>query len=44
MEWLEEKYMWWVLGVDGVTPRHMIREKLQREKMKARGERHGSVI
>lgn len=39
IERLEERYMRWVLGVDGMTPGYMIREELQREKIKGRAGR-----
>lgn len=35
-ERLEERYLRWVLGVDGRTPRYMVREELQREKLRGR--------
>lgn len=34
MERLEERYLRWVLGVDGRVPGYMIREKLQRDKLR----------
>ncbi|XP_012231352.2 uncharacterized protein [Linepithema humile] len=34
MEKLEEKYIKWVLGVDGRTPGYMIREELKRKKLR----------
>lgn len=36
---LEERYMRWVLEVDGLTPEYMIKEELQREKIRNRAER-----
>jgi len=36
MEKLEEKYLRWVLGVDYMTPWYLIREELQREKIRSR--------
>nr|XP_012219031.1 PREDICTED: DNA ligase 1-like [Linepithema humile] len=36
MEKLEERYMKWVLGVDGRTPEYVIREELKREKLRGR--------
>src|SRR5436190_13640875 len=36
MEKLEERYLRWVLGVDGRTPGYMVREELQREKLRTR--------
>lgn len=36
MEGLAERYLRWVLGVDGRTPGYMVREELQREKIRNR--------
>ncbi|KMQ91217.1 hypothetical protein RF55_8945 [Lasius niger] len=36
MERLEEKYLKWVLGVEGKTPGYLIREELQRVKLRGR--------
>ncbi|XP_071568694.1 uncharacterized protein [Temnothorax nylanderi] len=36
MERLEERYIRWVLGVDGKTPWYLVREELQREKLRGR--------
>lgn len=36
MERLEEKYMRWVLEVEGRTPWYMIKEELQEEKLRGR--------
>jgi len=33
---LQEKYLRWVLGVDGRTPGYMMREEGKREKMRTR--------
>lgn len=38
MERLEERYLRWLLGVDRRTPRYLVREELQRERL---GERAG---
>ncbi|XP_071581079.1 uncharacterized protein [Temnothorax nylanderi] len=38
MERLEERYIRWVLGVDGRTPWYLVREELQREKLRGRAE------
>jgi len=34
-----ERYLRWVLGVEGRTPRYLIREELQREKLTIIAER-----
>jgi hypothetical protein len=39
IERLEERYLRWVLGVDGRTPGYMVREELQREKLRGRAGR-----
>ncbi|KYN14584.1 hypothetical protein ALC57_13196 [Trachymyrmex cornetzi] len=39
VERLQERYLRWVLGVERGTPRYMIREELQREKLKKAGKR-----
>lgn len=39
MERVEERYLRWVMGVDGITPGYLIREKLQREKIRSRASR-----
>ncbi|XP_071572942.1 uncharacterized protein [Temnothorax nylanderi] len=36
MERLEERYIRWVLGVGGKTPWYLVREELQREKLRGR--------
>jgi len=36
IERIEERYLRWVLGVDTRTPGYMVREELQREKMRGR--------
>lgn len=36
MERLEEKYIKWVLGVERETPGYMVREEIQREKLRGR--------
>lgn len=33
---LEERYLRWVLGVDGRTPGYLVREELQREGLRRR--------
>ncbi|EZA51989.1 hypothetical protein X777_09448 [Ooceraea biroi] len=37
MERSQEKYIRWMLGVDGKTPGYMVREEVQREKIRAWG-------
>ncbi|XP_024868799.1 calcium-binding and coiled-coil domain-containing protein 2-like [Temnothorax curvispinosus] len=39
MERLEERYLRWVLGVDRRTPGYLVREELQREKLRGRAGR-----
>jgi len=39
VERLEERYLNWVLGVEAKTPRYMVREELQREKLRSRAGR-----
>lgn len=39
VEEIEERYLRWMLGVDRKTPSYMIREELQREKLKGRAGR-----
>lgn len=39
IEKLEEKYLRWVLGVDSKTPEYMVREELQRDKLRGRAGR-----
>jgi len=39
MERLEERYLRWMLGVDRRTPGYLVREELQREKLKGRAGR-----
>jgi len=39
VERIEERYLRWVLGVDPRTPVYMIREELQREKLRTRAGR-----
>lgn len=36
---VQERYLRWMLGVSRMTPRYMIREKLQREKLRTRAGR-----
>lgn len=36
MERLEERYIRWILGVDSRTPGYMVREEMQREKVRVR--------
>jgi len=36
MERMQERYLRWILGVDSRTPGYLVREELQREKMKSR--------
>lgn len=36
MERIQERYMRWVLGVNGRTPGYMIREEGKREKMRTK--------
>jgi len=36
MKKLEEKYLRWVLGVNGKTLWYLVREELQREKLRGR--------
>jgi len=33
LEKMEERYMRWVLGVEGKTPGYLVREEIQREKL-----------
>lgn len=39
MKRLEERYLKWILRVNGVTSKYMIREKCQREKIRSRAGR-----
>lgn len=39
VEGVQERYLRWMLGVSRMTPRYMIREKLQREKLRTRAGR-----
>ena len=39
MEQIEERYLRWVLEVEARTPRYLVREELQREKMRGRAGR-----
>jgi len=39
MEKLEERYLRWVLDVDRGTPGYLVREELQREKLRGRAGR-----
>jgi len=39
IERVQERYMRWVLGLDGRTPGYMVREEGKREKMRTRLER-----
>lgn len=32
----EKSYITWVLGVEKITPKYMVREKLQREKLRGK--------
>lgn len=36
MEKLEERYLKWTLGVDSRTPGYLLREELQRDKLRGR--------
>lgn len=36
IERLEERYIRWVLGVDSRTSEYMVREEMQREKVRVR--------
>lgn len=36
MEGLEKSYLRWIMGVDRKTPGYMIKEKLQRKKLRKR--------
>lgn len=36
MEMLQERFLRWVLGADNSTPEYMIREELQREKIRSK--------
>lgn len=36
VEKIEERYLRWVLGVDWRTPAYMIREEVQRDKLRVR--------
>lgn len=36
MERIEERYLRWLLGVDSRTPGYIVREELQREKLRVR--------
>lgn len=36
---LEERYLRWVLGVEGRTPGYLVREELQRDKLGGRAGR-----
>lgn len=39
MEKIHERFLRWVLGVEGFTPGYLVREELQREKLQGRAER-----
>lgn len=39
VERMLERFLRWVLGVDGRTPGYMVREELQRKKMRSRAVR-----
>lgn len=39
MEKLEEKYLRWTLGVEERTPWYLVREELQRNKLRVRAAR-----
>ena len=39
MERIEERFLKWVLGVNGETPGYMVREELQRDKVRGRAGR-----
>jgi len=39
MERLQERYLMWVLGVEGRTPGYLIREEVKRKKLRVRAER-----
>lgn len=39
LERLEERYLRWLLGVEGRTPWYLVREELQREKLSVRAGR-----
>lgn len=39
LERIEERYLRWVLGVEGRTPWYLVREELQREKLSIRAGR-----
>lgn len=41
MERLEGKYLRWVLGIERRTPRYLVREELQRDKLWSRADRRG---
>lgn len=36
IERIEERYLRWILGMDNKTPEYMVREELQRDKIKGR--------
>lgn len=38
IESVEERYLRWMLGVDGRTPKCIVREELQRKKIRVRAE------
>lgn len=35
-EWIGYRYMRWVLGVNGRTPGYLVREEMQRDKIRTR--------
>lgn len=39
MEWMEKRYLKWVLGVDRRTPGYLVKEELQRNKLRGRAGR-----
>ncbi|XP_067208521.1 golgin subfamily A member 6-like protein 26 [Linepithema humile] len=39
MERIEERYLRWVLGVEAGTPGYLVREELQREKIRGRADK-----
>lgn len=43
IERIEKRYLKWVLGVDRQTPGYMIKEKLQKEKLRRTARRLGSM-
>lgn len=39
MERMEKRYLRWVFGVDRRTPGYLVREELQKDKLRGRAER-----